>query len=132
MLALTWRCDGSEGIKWFLRGINETGDFYGEIQFVSIDKARRKAATVSGRLSLPEARRMAELVAVVKGEPPPASAGSYFAALFERQRDSLANARRLFEYRQGDEIHSESARSLMELVSLVEQHLSPFYARIAQ
>ncbi len=132
MLALTWRCDGTEGIKWFLRGIGESGDFYGEIRFVSADKARRKATTVSGRLSLPEVKRMAELVAIIKREPPPASAVLHFAALFERQGDSLTNAQLLFEYRQGDEIHSESARSFMELAGLVEPHLSPFYAKVAQ
>ena len=62
MYALTWRCDGSEGIKWFLRGIGDDGSFYGEIRFQSPHAGRRKASTVAGRLSAAEATLLGELI----------------------------------------------------------------------
>jgi hypothetical protein len=133
MFALTWRCDGSEGIKWYLRGIQDDGSFYGEVRFHSADQSRRIATSVSGQLSPAECKRMAELAVVIRQQPPPAEPGPHFAALFERLSPTNAgDVRRLFEYRRGDEAHSESARSFVELASLVERHLVPFYAKIAE
>src|SRR5262245_60477925 len=132
MFALTWRCDGSEGIKWYLRGLRADGSFYGEIRFLSEDARRRKAAWVSGQLSPPECARLAELAAVIRGQPPPAEPGPHFAALFERLSPANAgDVRRLFEYHLGDEAHSAPARAFLQLVALVECHLLPFYAKIA-
>jgi hypothetical protein len=132
MLALNWRCDGSAGIVWRLRGIDEDGRFYGEIRRESGDERRRKMATVSGRLSPAEAERVAQLVAVIRRQVAPASPSAHFAALFERSRTNLSDARRLFEYHLGDEGHSEAARAFVELAGLVERHLSPQYAKVAE
>src|SRR5437667_5884928 len=108
MLALTWRCDGSEGIKWYLRGIRDDGSFYGEVRFQSPDPSRRIATSVTGQLSPAECKRMAELAAVIRQQPPPAEPGPHFAALFERLSPTNAgDVQRLFEYRRGDEAHSE-------------------------
>jgi hypothetical protein len=128
MLALNWRCDGSDGIEWRLRGLDVDGAFYGEI----LCRARPRAATVSGQLSPPEAERMAELVAVIRRQRPPAAPGPHFAALFDRSQSTLADARRLFEYRLGDETQSEAARAFVELARLIERHLLPHYAKIAE
>jgi hypothetical protein len=133
MFALTWRCDGSEGIKWFLRGIFADGSFYGEVRFQSVDQGRRKASTVFGQLSQAECEQMAELVAIIRQQPPPAEPSSHFAALFERLSATKAGeVRRLFEYHQGDEAFSEPARAFVELTSLIERHLAPFYAMVAE
>jgi hypothetical protein len=131
--ALTWRCDGSEGIKWYLRGIRDDGSFYGEIRFQTADPSRRIATSVDGRLSTAECQRMTELAAVIQQQPAPATPEPHFAALFERLSPTNAgDVRRLFEYRQGDEAWSEPARAFLELVGIIEQHLSPFVARIVR
>jgi hypothetical protein len=133
MFALTWRCDGSEGIKWYLRGIRGDGSFYGEVWFHSADPKRRIATSVSGQLSSAECKRMAEVAAVICQQPPPAEPGPHFAALFERLSPTNAgDVRRLFEYRRGDEAQSEPARAFVELAGLVERHLAPFYPKIAE
>jgi hypothetical protein len=132
MFTLTWRCDGSEGIKWYLRGIRADGTFYGEILFQSPDEHRRKAAFVSGQLRPADCTRLADLVEVIRRQPPPEEPGPHFAALFERLSPTNAgDVRRLFEYRRGDEAHSGPARAFVELAGLVERYLSPFYAQIA-
>jgi hypothetical protein len=133
MLALMWRCDGSEGIKWYLRGILGGGSFYGEVWFQSADHSRRAATSVSGHLSPAECKRLADLVTVIRRQPPPAEPGPHFAALFERLSPTNAGeVRRLFEYHRGDEINSEPARAFVELAGLVERHLVPFYAKLTE
>lgn len=131
MFALTWRCDGSEGIKWYLRGIRDDGSFYGEVRFQSQDEHRRKAVSVSGQLAAAECDRMRELVRIIRQLPPPVEPGPHFAALFEWGPRGLGDARRLFEYRWRDEDHSESARAFVEMAGLIERHLSSFYEQIA-
>jgi hypothetical protein len=132
MFAFTWRCDGSEGLKWYLRGIRADGSFYGEVQFQSDDAGRRKAVWVSGQLSPQECERVAELAAVIRRQKPPAEQAPHFAALFERLSPAEAgDVRRLFEYSRGDEVHSKAARAFVELAGLVERHVSPSYSTIA-
>lgn len=129
MFALTWRCDGSEGIVWYLRGIRADGSFYGEVRFQSSHESRRRATSVTGQLSPRECERMAELAEVIRQQPAPAEPGPHFAALFERLSTTNAgDVRRLFEYHEGDEASSEPARAFVELVGIIEQHLLPFYA----
>ncbi|HEY1191184.1 MAG TPA: hypothetical protein VGE74_26350 [Gemmata sp.] len=130
MLALYWRCDGSDGIIWRLRGIDSGGAFYGEAYYNS-DNDSNQVAFVSGRLAPAEAEQMAELVAIVR-RAPPAPPGPCFATLFERPPTTLAGARVLYEYRLGDEARSEAARAFVELASLIERHLDPQYARSAE
>jgi hypothetical protein len=130
MYALTWRCDGSEGIKWFLRGLLEDGSFYGEIRFQSPVAERRRASWVSGRMSPTEAAAMAALIGRIRRAAPPSGAGPRFAAFFERV-PGASDARRLFEYHRGDEDHSDPALAFVELVGLLERHLEPFARRIA-
>jgi hypothetical protein len=132
VFALTWCCDGSEGIKWTLRGIRDDGSFYGEIRFQSRDADRRRASFAHGRLSTAEVSRMTELIARIREATPPATPGPHFGAFFERlSAGNAGDIRRLFEYHRGDEAHSESARAFMELIELLERHLVPFYWRIA-
>jgi hypothetical protein len=133
MYALTWRCDGSEGIKWHLRGIRDDGSFYGEVRFVSAEPTRRMATLVSGQLSPAECTRLDELATLVRQQPPPVAPGPHFAALFERLSPTNAgDVKRLFEYKRGDEADSGPARAFIELASLLEKHLIPFYARLAE
>jgi hypothetical protein len=132
MFALTWRCDGSEGIRWYLRGIRDDGSFYGEVRFQSADQSRCIATWVTGQLSPDECQRLAELAAIIQRQPPPGEPGPYFAALFERLSPTNAgDVRRMFEYHWGDEANSEPARAFVELAGLIERHLTPFYAKIS-
>jgi hypothetical protein len=125
MFALTWRCDGSEGVKWYLRGIREDGSFYGEIRFQSESPCRRWATFVAGLILPVERDRLAELLEVIRQVPPPAQPGRHFGALFERLSQSDAGqVQRLFEYRCGEEEHCPAARAFLELVGLFEPHLS--------
>jgi hypothetical protein len=133
MLALTWRQDGSEGIKWYIRGIHDDGRFYGEIRFQSPDQKRRKAAFVSGQLTAAECARLAALVGVIRHEPPLLEESPRFAALWERLSSSNAGeVRPLLWYRCGEESGSEASRAFLELAGLVERHLRPFYPLIAE
>jgi hypothetical protein len=123
MFALSWRCDGSEGIKWYIRGIREDGSFYGEVRFQSELSQRRWSASVSGQLSPAERERLVELLKLIREAPPPEELGSHFGALFERWPSANAGAvRRLFEYHRGDEESSLHAQAFVELVGLFEQH----------
>lgn len=133
MFALAWRCDGSEGIKWYLRGIEAGGSFYGEVRFQSPHERSRRATGVTGQLSPPECGRMAELAAIIRQQPAPAEPGPHFAALFKRlSATNAGDVQRLFEYHQGDEAWSEPARAFVELVGMIDRHLSPFYAKITE
>jgi hypothetical protein len=133
MFALTWRCDGSEGVKWNLRGIREDGSFYGEIRFQSEEASRRKATFVSGHLPLAELDRLTALIGIIRQAPPLDKPGQHFGALFERLSLSKAgDVRRLYEYQRGEEVHSLLAKAFIELVALLNQHLLPFYERIAE
>jgi len=123
MYALTWRCDGSEGIKWCIRGIRDDGSFYGEVRFQSEQPQRRWATSVSGQLSPAKRERLAELLKVIRVVPPPDEPGSHFGALFERLFPANVGAvRRLFEYRRGDEEVSLPAQAFIDVVRLFERH----------
>jgi hypothetical protein len=131
MYALLWRQDGSEGSAWYLRGIREDGSFYGEVRHQSADGGRNVAAGVEGRLSPGEAARLWQLVEVIRRAPPSPPGRGHFAALVERlDPTDFGRTGLRFTYRLGDEAGSEAARALLELVALVEPHLSPFYARL--
>lgn len=132
VFALTWRCDGSEGIHWHILGIREDGRFYGDIRNYSSDPTLRRGTAVSGQLSHDECKRLIALVQIINNTPPPVEAGSHFAALFERllPNQDVGVAQRLFEYHLGDEEWSESAQAFVELAGLVEKHLSPFYEKL--
>ena len=130
MFALTWRCDGSEGIKWFLRGIRIDGSFYGEIRYQSVDVARRKATCVNGSLTAPECLQFAKLVKTIRHAVPPVQPGPHFGALFEWGPQGLSDPQRLYEYRIGDETHSASARAFVTLVGLLKPSMRSFYPKI--
>ena len=133
MFALTWRCDGSEGVKWNLRGIREDGSFYGEIRFQSEVASRRKAIFVSGRLPLAEQDRLTALIGILRQAPRLDKPGRHFGALFERLSPNKAgDVRRLYEYQRGEEVHSLLAKAFVELVALFNQQLSPFNERITR
>ena len=104
MFGLKWRCDGSEGIKWYVRAIRAHGSFYGEVRFQSAEQNRRIATSVSGQLPPTECSRMAELGACLAGQPAPVEPGPHFAALFERLSPTDGgDVRLLLLYHQGDE-----------------------------
>ena len=133
MFGLKWRCDGSEGIKWYVRAIRAHGSFYGEVRFQSAEQNRRIATSVSGQLSPTECGRMAELGACLAGKPAPVEPGPHFAALFERLSPTDGgDVRLLLLYHQGDETHSDPARAFVELAALIERQLAPFYAKLAE
>ena len=130
VFALTWRCDGSKGIKWMIRGIRSDGFFYVDILFQA-DPERRKAATVEGQLKSEECKWMLELIAVISIRPHVQNPEPHFGALFQRRSPSNAgDVIRLFEYRLGEEVDSEPARAFVELIGLFEEHLRPFYVKI--
>ena len=132
MLVVLWRQDGSEGFAWYVRGIREDGSFYGEVRHQSPRAARSTSADVSGRLTPEQCARVRELVGIIR-QASPRRLPTRFAALVERLDPAdFGKIGLQFEYRLGDEAASPPARAFLELARILEQHLSPHYARLAE
>jgi hypothetical protein len=123
--ALLWRRDGSNGVKWNLRGLRPDGSFYGSIH----EMPRRKATSVDGALEATDSVRCQEILRQL-GTRPATPPGPCFA-LLARWESSPSDAEIILKYDVGDERTSEDARAFLELTALLEKEISKAYARLA-
>jgi hypothetical protein len=123
--ALLWRRDGSEGVKWYIRGIRPDGTFYGEV----LHTARRRASWVEGRLTGVDAKRCRDILDTFAARPalPPSTC----FALLARWFTTLGTAEVVFKYEVGDEEMSSDARAFLELKRLLDPVISEAEAHLA-
>ena len=132
MFAILWGQDGSEGIAWYLRGKREAGTFYGEVRYQSSNERRCKAVNVSGQLTAGKCMRLAALVDVIRQAPMRVESQQHFTVLLERlDPTNFGTIGLQFNYCLGDESASPTACAFLELIGLVELHLSPYCAKLS-
>jgi hypothetical protein len=127
MYRLIWRRDGSEGIKWWLRGIKEDGSFYGDLFLISSDPSRCCGTSVDGVIPQEDWRRCREILHELSSSDP-LPPGPCFALLAEAGADG--RDRILFQYHVGDEHRSRRAALFFDLIATLEDQVSKAYGRL--
>lgn len=107
-------------LHWSLFGVREDGSFYGEVLLRSSDPEKHQGSWVEGRLTASDCQRMTELFSKIKDsssvDDSIPSVGRLFVRLSITDRNLV---RPVFDYRPGDEAHSESAFAFLELIKLL-------------
>jgi hypothetical protein len=127
MYRLIWRRDGSEGIKWWLRGIKDDGSFYGDLRLISSDPSRRCGTSVDGVIPQEDWPRCREILRELSSSDP-FPLGPCLALLAEVGADG--RDRILFQYDLGDEHRSRKAALFLDLIATLEEQVSKAYGRL--
>lgn len=127
MYRLIWRGDGSERIRWWLRGIKEDGSFYGDLLLISPDPSRCCGTSVDGVIPPADWRRCREILHELSSSDP-LPPGPCLALLAEAGADD--RDRIIFQYDLGDEHRSPKAALFLDLIAMLEKQVSKVYGRL--
>ena len=119
--ALRWSHSCPEGrVTWSLFAIREDGSFYGDVVLRAHDPKKCMGSGVEGKLSDADCRQMADLLTKINASSSVNDTTPVVGRLLERlSTTDMGMLRPLFEYRVGDEEHSDSARAFLELIKLL-------------
>lgn len=118
---IKWSRSCPEGrVHWSLFGVREDGSFYGEVVLRSPVPEMQMGSSVEGQLTESDCERMTELFSKIEDSSSVDDSIPCVGRLFERLSITDRNkVRPIFDYRAGDEGHSESAYAFLELIKLL-------------
>lgn len=128
---LRYRCDGTTGFRWTLRGQRADGSFYGEMQLHPSGSAPAVACCVQGQIPSDRLDEFRTHLQVIDCDCGAQLMQPHFAVMFLRKTGATGpEFVRLLNYRRGDELHCARAAAVVQMIKLVQQQLRPFQRQL--
>lgn len=134
---LRYRCDGSAGFRWTLRGLKPDGSFHGTLQLYQSQSECVAGCSMQGRIPQDRIDLLQKLLQTIDCRPAARQQAllpePHFATIFRRQTGSTGKASvRLLNYQPNDELRCPRAAAFVQLCQLIDQQLPPFQQPLLQ